>query len=106
MSRGLIPLTDPSEVPEGMSEAEARAFWDTHEVTEAYLAKSEPDDDGPPKRDRPKVQTRATSLRLERNTTERLQRLADKKGLAYQTLLKQFVVERLYEEEKREGFLD
>jgi hypothetical protein len=33
----------------------------------------------------------------------RLRRLAEKKGTRYQTRLKQFVVERLYEEEKREG---
>ena len=48
MNRGLIPLTDPSEVPEGMSEAEAQAFWDTHEVTEAYLEKTNPMTTGRP----------------------------------------------------------
>ena len=35
----------------------------------------------------------------------RLRRLAEKKGTKYQTLLKTFVQERLYEEEKREGLI-
>jgi hypothetical protein len=35
----------------------------------------------------------------------RLRRLAEKKGTTYQTLLKTFVQERLYEEEKREGHI-
>ena len=36
---------------------------------------------------------------------KRLQALAKKKGKGYQTLLKEFVLERLYEEEKREGLV-
>jgi predicted DNA binding CopG/RHH family protein len=43
------------------------------------------------------------SLRFEEDTLERLKRLAERKGIGYQTLLKTFVTERLYEEEKREG---
>jgi hypothetical protein len=36
----LIPVTDPDQVPEGMSEKEAREFWDTHELTEEYIRKA------------------------------------------------------------------
>jgi hypothetical protein len=35
----------------------------------------------------------------------RLKELADRRNVGYQTLLKEFVAERLYEEEKREGIL-
>jgi hypothetical protein len=51
---------------------------------------------------------RSTSiaLRLDRFTLKRLQALAILRGTRYQTLLKQFVVERLYEEEKRAGIID
>jgi hypothetical protein len=35
-----IPLRDPSEIPSGMGEEEARVFWDSHEVTEEYLEKA------------------------------------------------------------------
>jgi predicted DNA binding CopG/RHH family protein len=51
---------------------------------------------------------RSTSiaLRLDRFTLKRLRALAILRGIRYQTLLKQFVVERLYEEEKRAGIID
>ena len=39
--------------------------------------------------------------RFEDDTVTRLKVLAERKGMGYQTLLKEFVVERLYEEEKR-----
>lgn len=99
----LIPLTDPKQVPAAMTDDDARVFWDVHEITEDYLSKAGSDNEGPPTRARKPVLSRSTSLRLEQNTAERLKTLADKKGMAYQTLLKQFVLERLYEEEKREG---
>jgi hypothetical protein len=35
----------------------------------------------------------------------RLKTLAERRDKGYQTLLKEFVVERLYEEEKREGLV-
>ncbi len=38
----MIPVTDPSEVPDRMTEDEAHEFWSTHEVTEEFLEKSEP----------------------------------------------------------------
>ena len=62
------------------------------------------DEDSPPP---PSVRKRSTStsLRLDEDTLARLRHLARKKGKGYQTLLKEFVVERLYEEEKREGVL-
>ena len=50
--------------------------------------------------------TAPMSLRLDRFTVERLKALAKLRGVGYQTLLKQFVVERLYEEEKRAGIID
>jgi hypothetical protein len=48
--RELIPLTAYDQVPEHMTEEEARQFWDTHEITEEYLASMPPlrDEDFPP----------------------------------------------------------
>jgi hypothetical protein len=37
-----IPITDPSEIPVFASEAEADAFWATHEITDELWAKLEP----------------------------------------------------------------
>src|SRR3954453_19279620 len=50
MRRKLIPLTSPDQVPKNMTEAEAREFWFTHEITEEYLASAPPvaEDDLPP----------------------------------------------------------
>ncbi len=46
------------------------------------------------------------AVRFEDDTVARLKVLAERKGTGYQTLLKAFVQERLYEEEKREGLLE
>jgi hypothetical protein len=50
--------------------------------------------------------TTSVSLRLDRFTLERLKALATLRKTGYQTLLKEFVVERLYEEEKRAGIVE
>ncbi|HXR28305.1 MAG TPA: hypothetical protein VN772_01920 [Solirubrobacteraceae bacterium] len=50
--------------------------------------------------------TRPIAVRFDRFTLERLKALAMLRRTGYQTLLKEFVVERLYEEEKREGIID
>lgn len=56
----------------------------------------------------PARQTKASnfiSVHIERDVLKRLQKVAQKKRIDYQELLKEFVLERLYEEEKREGIL-
>ncbi|AFZ69417.1 hypothetical protein [Deinococcus peraridilitoris] len=51
------------------------------------------------------LKSRPTSLRLGSDLERRLRTLAELKGTSYQTLLKEFVLERIYEEEKRHGIL-
>jgi hypothetical protein len=43
--------------------------------------------------------------RFDEDTLRRAKTLARIRHIGYQTLLKQFVLERLYEEEKREGLV-
>ncbi len=102
-NKKMIPLRDPSEVPPGMSEEEEREFWDTHEITEEFLEKAEqvPEDELP----RPRPRTRPISLRFDEDVLARVKVMAARKHKGYQTMLKEFVVERLYEEEKREGII-
>jgi predicted DNA binding CopG/RHH family protein len=102
-SEDRIPLTDPSQVPSGMGEEQAREFWSSHEITEEYLKKVGP----VPQEDLPKFRprTKPVSVRLDDNVLRRMKRLAETKNKGYQTLLKEFVSERLYEEEKREGIV-
>ena len=45
------------------------------------------------------------SLRFDTSTMKRLKDLARRRNKGYQALAKEFIVERLYEEEKREGII-
>jgi predicted DNA binding CopG/RHH family protein len=103
MSRQMIPLRDPADVPADMTEEQARAFWNTHEITEEYLERAAP----VPADALPPAGSRSThiALRIPQDTLDRVKALAAKRGRGYQTLIKQFLVERLYEEEKREGLV-
>jgi hypothetical protein len=44
-------------------------------------------------------------VRFDDSTLQRIKALAARRHKGYQTLLKEFVIERLYEEEKREGLV-
>jgi len=50
--------------------------------------------------------TTPIAIRFDQFTLMRLKALAALRNTGYQTLLKEFVVERLYEEEKREGIIE
>jgi hypothetical protein len=49
--------------------------------------------------------TTPIAVRFDQFTLTRLRSLAALRNTGYQTLLKEFVIERLYEEEKREGII-
>jgi hypothetical protein len=49
--------------------------------------------------------TTPIAVRFDQFTLTRLKALAALRNTGYQTLLKEFVVERLYEEEKRQGII-
>jgi hypothetical protein len=102
--RRLIEINDPEEIPTFASEAEEAAFWDTHRFGPGMIAHAQqhPDlllDEIVPAR------AASITIRLDGDVLRRLRRLAQHKGRRYQTLLKEFVTERLYEEEKRDGFV-
>jgi predicted DNA binding CopG/RHH family protein len=50
--------------------------------------------------------TKPVAVRFEEFTLQRLKDLAARRNTGYQTLLKGFVLERLYEEEKRERIIE
>ena len=66
------------EVPEFKSEREEHEFWGSHSPV---------------------------SVRMENELVNCLKVLAAIKGVGYQTLLRQFVADRVYEEEKRGGII-
>ena len=91
------------DVPEFANEAEEAKFWSTHGLGEEILDQMGPLDDVlPPARPR----TRPVVIRFDDDTLTRLRAVARAKGKPYQTLLQEFTVERLYEEEKRAGLFD
>ena len=98
------------EVPSFASEKEEQAWWDEHEISEELLETFKPRselDHLPPPREKtitrpPKT---AISVRMDPDLMNRLRVLSGIKGVGYQTLLRQFVADRVYEEEKREGIL-
>jgi hypothetical protein len=99
-TRRYIEVHGPDEVPHFATETEEAEFWDTHSLGEELLALGPVDDSFlPPPRTNP------VAIRFDPDVIARLKALARKKHKGYQTLLKQFVTERLYEEEKREGII-
>jgi hypothetical protein len=96
-------VNDPSEIPEFKNEDEEHEFWSTHSFGEGMFdgAVSEFEDILPPVRPR----TRPVAVRFDDDMLRRLKAVAARKHKGYQTLLKEFVTERLYEEEKREGII-
>jgi hypothetical protein len=91
------------DIPEFANEDEEADYWATHDLGEEILAQMRPAAEGelPPPRER----TRPVAIRFDDDVLRRLRAVARRKNKGYQTLLKEFVVERLYEEEKREGIV-
>jgi uncharacterized protein (DUF4415 family) len=108
----LIPV-ERDAIPVFATDAEAAEFWDTHKPGPGILAAATRVADDPElvaeqdalRAARDAERTRGVTVRYDRDVLKRLRALAARKGTGYQTLLKQFVVERLYEEERREGML-
>ncbi len=102
----LKVINSRDEIPVFGSDREAAEFWDTHEMGEEMFKDVGPDPlAGMTLERRPRPATEQTNIKLETETKERLKRVAKAKGMPYQTLLKAFVLERLYEEEKRMGIV-
>lgn len=100
----LIEVNSWDEVPPFSSEAEEAEFWSSHSfgpgmTTEAEAGALSFEDVLPA----PRPRTAPVSLRFDTSTMRRLKDLARRRNKGYQTLAKEFIVERLYEEEKREG---
>jgi predicted DNA binding CopG/RHH family protein len=95
-------IRDPSQIPSNMSMKQKVEFWKQHEATKDYLEKlgHASEDLLPPPR------ARSISVRFDEDTLQRLKILAQKKAKPYQTLLKEFVLQRLWQEEERENIVN
>lgn len=96
----MKPVKRPHEVPLNMTDEQSATYWESHEITEDFLKEARPLEasEMPPTR----TEAKTITVRFDTDTLDRLQNLAREKHKGYQTLLKQFVIERLYEEEKKQ----
>jgi predicted DNA binding CopG/RHH family protein len=90
-----------SEIPRFDLEDQEADFWQTHRLSDDLLDRMEPSQD----EGLPPARTKSVSFRLDDHTLARARALAETRGIGYQTMLKAFIMERLYEEEKRAGLV-
>lgn len=81
-------------IPQFTTEDEERKFWATHDSTKYFDAMREVK--GFIRDTRPKK--KAISIRVDEPALAQLKRVAAKKGLGYQTLMRQWVLEKLKKE--------
>ncbi len=101
MNHEMKPINNLNDIPADLSDEEQLKFLETHGVSEEFLERAE----DASKDERPRPRTRPINVRFDDFTLNRLKQMAERRNVGYQTLLKTFVLERLYEEEKREGAL-
>jgi hypothetical protein len=102
----LIPVNNPNEIPAFETEAEEHKYWKTHELGLGMFENVEPDPLLEQIPTRPRTErTRPVPVRFDADTLRCLRTLAARNGTGYQTLLKTFVMERLYKQEKRQGII-
>ncbi len=89
------------EIPDFHDENEEFEYWAGHRFGPEILDQmgSLPDDA------RPQPQPQSVSLSLGGHTLARVKALAKRRHVGDQALLTEFITERLYEEEKREGLI-
>ncbi|MGI8925856.1 MAG: CopG family antitoxin [Tepidiformaceae bacterium] len=96
-------MDSPDQLPVFVNDETFAEFWETHAPSKAYLdLVGEAIDHGLPAA---RQKSKPVAIRFDSNTIARLKALAARRRKGYQTLLKEFVSERLYEEEKREGII-
>lgn len=101
MNHEMKPINNLNDIPADLSDEEQLKFLETHGVSEEFLERAEDASED----ERPRPRTRPINVRFDDFTLNRLKQMAQRRNVGYQTLLKAFVLERLYEEEKREGAL-
>lgn len=95
----IKPINDLKEIPANLSDEEQMEFLIAHGVSEEFMEHVEEASEA----ERPRPRTRPINVRFDDFTLGRLKDMAKRRNVGYQTLLKDFVVERLYQEEIREG---
>lgn len=90
----MVPLTDPEQIRHNMSKDEEIEFWETHQITREYVEKTRPTAENFLPR------SRSITVRFDEDLLQRLKRLAEREGKGYQTLLKEYIGDRVELEEE------
>lgn len=96
---GVLEMSEKkSRIPKFANEDEEREFWATHDATDYFDETDEITEPlvGPRRK-------KLINFRIEDDAIERLKKLADRKGMGWQTLMRALIYEGLEEEEKRVG---
>jgi hypothetical protein len=99
---GLELVDDRHDIPGFRNEADEAAYWATHTFGDGLLEQMKPARDVDPRLPPPRAASSPITIRFEADVLHRLRSLAATRGIGYQTLLKRFVTERLYDEERHE----
>lgn len=91
-------ITSRDQIPEHMSDTEAAEFWSNHTLSDELLEASIIEEED---HDLPKRKSATISIRLDDDLLQRIRTLAKLRNKGYQTLIKDFLIERTYEEEKK-----
>ena len=91
--------TKKPKIPKFKSLEEEARFWDAHDSTD-FLGELKP-----AKLEFPKPRKKLVSMRMPESEIVALKRIAARKGLGYQTLIRMWVTERFFAEigSRREG---
>jgi predicted DNA-binding protein len=90
-------ITSRDQIPEHMSDAEAAEFWSNHTLSDELLEASVIEEED---HDLPKRKSATISIRLDGGLLQRIRTLAKQRNKGYQTRIKEFLIERTYEEKK------
>jgi CopG antitoxin of type II toxin-antitoxin system len=98
--KAMITVNSVDEIPKFQDEAEEAEFWANHEWSdELYETQAEE----PPPELLPRARTKPVSLRLDEDTIQRTKLIGQGRQMGYQTLMKLWISQRLYEEERISG---
>ena len=97
----LRTIQDLKDIPQFASEAEERAFWATHELSDALWDQAEPLEPG--ELPTPRAPTTPVVIQLDEATLRRAKALARRRHKGYQAVLAEIIVSHLAEEERRTG---
>ena len=90
----MTPITRWSEIPEFEDEASEARFWNAHELDARLMAASVHEADA--------RESTTITLRFDPRMLSRIKRIARSRFLNYQSMMKQWLAERLEEEVRRQ----